>query len=435
MNSRFKKSRLANEMYSWAKDLFPICRSITGPGVRATLNYIKDIVPGLNIFSVPTGTQLFDWEVPNEWSIQDAYIIGPDGNKFADFKKNNLHIVGYSVPVNKSVSLEDLQGHIFSIPDLPGAIPYVTSYYQKNWGFCITHNERTTLKRGKYQVFIDSSLMPGNLNYGEVVIGEEGKEEVLLSTYICHPSLANNELSGPIVMIALALWLQELGDTRCRYRIVFVPETIGSIAYIHANLNRLKEKTIGGFIITCVGDELNYSFLESKFENTLFDKIGRHVLKYHTENNYKHYSFLDRGSDERQYSSVGVDVPMISLMRSKYGTFKEYHTSLDNLDFISPEGLYGGFEIHRKAIYLLENNFKYKIATVCEPKLDKRGLYPFISNSETQKEVEQMMNIIAYADGKIDLVTLAEKIHSDALTCIPIIEKLNKVGLLTINYE
>ena len=416
--------KIGEDLYKWATELFPINRSITGEGVRETLKYIKNLIPDLKINSISSGDKVFDWIIPDEWNVKDAYIESPEGTKIADFKKNNLHLMGYSIPVNRVMSLTELQSHLYSINEVPDAIPYVTSYYNRNWGFCISHNDRKKLPDGNYKVFIDSTLTKGKLNYGEIIIPGKSRKEVLISTYICHPSMANNEVSGIVVTTKLAKWLNEQNNTQYTYRIVFVPETIGSIAYIHRNCSIMKRNVIGGFVVTCVGDNNNYSILNSKYENTLFDKIGNNVIKYYTKNNFNRYSFLDRGSDERQYSSVGVDIPIISLMRTKYGEYNEYHTSLDNLNFISPQGLYGGFEIHKKAIILLENNFIYKVVLPCEPQLGKKGLYPLVSTRETQKQVETMMNFIAYADGKTDLVTIANRINVDALECIEIINSL-----------
>jgi aminopeptidase-like protein len=336
-----------NEIYNFLKKIFPICRSITGDGNRETLKLIQKAIP-LKIHEVPTGYQAYDWEVPLEWNIKDAYIVDPEGNRIADFKKNNLHVMGYSVPVDKKVSLEELSKHLYSIPDKPDAIPYVTSYYEPKWGFCLTHNERRRLKRGTYRVHIDSSLENGSLSYGELIIPGKSKKEIFLTTYICHPSMANNESSGPSVTTFLAKWILEK-ERKYTYRIVFSPETIGAIVYISKNYDALRKNVIAGFNITCVGDNNNYSFLPSRMSNTLADKVARHVLDNFVDN-YDEYSFLSKGSDERQYCHPKVDLPLVSVMRSKYGTFSEYHTSLDNLDFVSPAGLQGGFEVNKRCL-------------------------------------------------------------------------------------
>ncbi|NQU35020.1 MAG: DUF4910 domain-containing protein [Bacteroidetes bacterium] len=421
---------IGNILYKWASDLFPINRSITGQGVRDTLLYLQNIVPELEIKSIPSGTRVFDWNIPKEWNISDAYIIDPKGNKIAEFKKNNLHIMGYSVPIDRTISFNELNKHLYSLKELPTAIPYVTSYYKEDWGFCLSQNERDALTDGDYHVFIDSTIEMGVLNYGELILPGLSQKEILISTYICHPSMANNELSGPVVTLGLINWLKDVNNRKYTYRFVFIPETIGSITYISINYNLLKERVLGGFVVTCVGDDNNYSLLESKFQDSIFDKIGKHVLKHHTNNKYKTYSFLKRGSDERQYSSVGVDLPIISLMRSKYYEYDEYHTSLDNMEYISPNGLSGGYTIHRKAIEILENNETYKINTICEPQLGKRGLYPLQSTKDTQEQVELMMNIIAYSDGEMDLLSIADKVDGDFFICKTIADKLINSSLM-----
>ena len=296
--------KVGKKMHQWATDLFPICRSITGPGVRDTLEYLKKILPSLELHSVPSGSEAMDWVVPDEWHIRDAWISNEHGEKVVDFKKNNLHVLGYSEPVNLLIELSDLQDHLYSLPDQPDAIPYVTSYYKRRWGFCLSHHQREQLQPGKYRVVIDSEIYPGVLNYGELVLPGESKEEVFLSTYVCHPSMANNELSGPVVTAALAQWLTQLPSLKYTYRIVFIPETIGSLVYLSHNLNWLKKHVIAGFNITCVGDERTYSYLPSRAGDTLSDKVAQHVL-YHTDPDFISYTWLDRGSDERQYCAPG----------------------------------------------------------------------------------------------------------------------------------
>ena len=417
-------------MYRRAEELFPINRSLSGPGVRQTLSYLKDIIPELNIGSIASGTRAFDWTVPKEWFIEDAYIITPSGEKICHFEECNLHLMGYSTPQEKTLSLDALQEHLFSIPSMPDAIPYVTSYYKDNWGFCLAHNQRTKLREGDYKVVIKSKLFDGELNYGEIVFPGKSSKEVLLSTYICHPSMANNELSGPVVTIALAEAIKKMKEREYTYRILFLPETIGSIAYISEHLEHLKQNLNAGFIVTCVGDERDYSYLNSRQENSLADKVAIHTLKHHTEK-YTHYSFLERGSDERQFCSPGVDLPVCSIMRSKYGTFPEYHTSLDNLSLISPNGLAGSYRALLSAIEILEYNWVYKVTTQCEPQLGKRGLYPNTSDMQQDySQVRKMTNLLAYADGTRDLIDLADKINESALDLIPIINKLLQAKLI-----
>ncbi|MBI87332.1 MAG: aminopeptidase [Candidatus Marinimicrobia bacterium] len=415
-------------MFEFIEDLFPICRSITGPGQRETLNYIKNILPELNIYEVKSGTKVFDWTIPNEWIIRKAYVEDEKGNRIIDFKNNNLHLVGYSIPVDKWLSLEELKEHLHYIPEQPNAIPYVTSYYKKQWGFCITYEQLKQLKSGKYYVHIDSDLKPGKLNYGELILPGRNSKEVFISTYICHPSMANNELSGPAVTTFIAKWLEKQ-DRNFTYRIIYIPETIGSITYLSYNLKDMKKNIIAGFNVTCVGDDNNYSFLPSIQDNTLADRISRHVLK-HLNIKYTEYSFLERGSDERQYCSPGVDLPVVSLMRSKYGTYPEYHTSLDNLDFISPTGLKGSYDLLKKCIQCIEMNISYMTTVICEPQLSSKELYPTTSKRGIGKDVQLILNILAYSNGNRSLLEIAEKFNLPIWKILPIVDILVDKKLL-----
>ncbi len=423
---------IGKQMYGWAVDLFGVNRSITGDGVRETLAYFSNLIPDLTTKSIASGTKVFDWTIPDEWSINSAYIEDEHGNRIIDFNDNNLHVVGYSIPVDRFIDLEELKEHLHSIPDQPDAIPYVTSYYSRTWGFCMSHKQKSSLKPGKYKVSIDSKIYPGFLNYGELIIPGETKEEVLISTYICHPSMANNELSGPVVTTALSQWLLSLEKRKYTYRIIFIPETIGSIAYLSMNIKHMKNYTVAGFVVTCIGDNLSYSFMPSKKGNTLADRAALHTLKNNVKN-FTQYSFLERGSDERQYCSPGVDLPVCSIMRSKYGTYPQYHTSLDDLSFINPEGLKGGLDIIKKTLQAIELNNYYLNLSICEPQLGKRGLYPNTSTKDTFSETRRMMNLLAYADGKIDLIDLANKIDEDINNLYPLVDNLLSSKLLKKN--
>lgn len=395
------------DMHELMRKLWPICRSISGQGVRDSLAIMARELPELKFHEIASGTQCFDWKVPNEWNIRDAYIVAPDGTKICEFKKNNLHVMGYSIPVNTELELEDLQPHLYSLPQLPNAIPYVTSYYKERWGICISQTERDGLKPGRYKILIDSTLELGVLNYADLVLPGESKEEILLSTYICHPSMANNELSGPTVAIALAKWLKAIPRRRYTYRFVFIPETIGSIIYLSRNLEYLKQHTIAGFMISCVGDDRTYGFMPSRQGNSLADRTAQHALKHHAVN-FDSYSFLMRGSDERQYCSPGVDLPIASLFRSKYNTYPEYHTSLDDMTFATPTGLLGGLQSFQRAIQSIEANHKYKALILCQPNLGSRGLYPTLSTHDTFNKVFGLINVFAYADGERDLLAIAD---------------------------
>jgi aminopeptidase-like protein len=387
-------------------------------------------VPNLTIHEVPTGTECFDWKVPNEWNVKDAYIIDPNGCKIANFKENNLHLVSYSTPVNQIMSLKELQGHLHSLSDMPGAISYVTSYYELRWGFCLSHNQRMKLIEGDYKVVIDSTLEPGHLTYGEILIPGKSADEVFLSTYICHPSMANNELSGPVVATYLAKWIESVPNREKSYRIVFIPETIGSILYISKNLKKLKGSTIAGFNLTCIGDDRTWSFVPSRGGNTLADKLSIHVLNNLTNGSFDKYSRVKRGSDLRQYCSPGVDFPMVSLMRSKYGTYPEYHTSFDNLDLVTKEGLFDGYMAHRICLEILEKNDFYKVTNYCEPFLGKRGLYPTLGVRKHDVETSYLKNVIAFCDGKHDLVDIAELLGIPVWKIFNSIDRLYENGLI-----
>jgi aminopeptidase-like protein len=368
--------------------------------------------------------------VPNEWNIREAWIKDESGNRIVDFANHNLHVMGYSEPIDQEMELEDLQEHLYSLPNQPDFIPYVTSYYKERWGFCLTHTQRQQLKSGKYHVYIDSTLAPGHLNYGELVLPGESADEILISTYICHPSMANNELSGPVVASAIAQWLQSSSTKhRYTYRILFLAETIGSIIYLSRHAEHLEKHLKAGFVLTCVGDERDTSYLPSRMGNTLADRVALHVLEKYTER-FTRYSFLDRGSDERQYCSPNVDLPVASIMRSKYGKYPEYHTSGDDLSLITPSGLYGALRLHAAAISILERNETYRVTVTGEPQLGKRGLYPTISTKESSAQVRDMMNIIAYCDGKTDVLQLAERINLSALRVLELMQPLINAGLL-----
>lgn len=422
---------IGHEIHSFAKELWGINRSITGEGVRNTLAKIKNHLPRLSVHSVPSGTSVFDWVVPKEWRVTDAYLVNPSGKKICDFKENNLHLVGYSIPVHKQLSLNELQKHLYSLPDQPTAIPYITSYYKSRWGFCISHNDRLQLQEGEYEVVINSELFDGELNYGELLIEGQTDKEVFLSTYICHPSMANNELSGPTVMTFLAKWLTQLPKRKYSYRIVFIPETIGSITYLSKNYLIMKEKTVAGFNVSCVGDDRNYSYLPSRRENTISDHVAKHVLQW-VYPDFSVYTWGDRGSDERHYCAPGINLPIASIMRTKYGIYPEYHTSLDNLeDVVTPKGLNGGYEALRLALELIERNETLKVSVLCEPQMGKRGLYPTLSTKKSGAEVRLMMNLISWCDGEHTLIEIAEKLNVPAWDLYELVEKLKSHDLIS----
>lgn len=420
---------ISNNMYSLVKELFPICRSITGDGVRKTLRIIQREIPELKIFEVPTGTKVFDWIVPKEWNIKGGYIETLEGKKVIDFADTNLHVMGYSLPIDKIVSREELLEMCYTIPEQPDYIPYVTSYYKERSGFCLSEKQKQALTEDTYHVVIDSTLENGSLTYGELLIPGNSKDEIFLSTYVCHPSMANNELSGPAVAVELAKYILANKDRRYSYRIIFIPETIGSITYLSKNLDYMQKHVIAGYNISCVGDDRTYSYVESPYADTLADRVAQNVLNFHYPE-YKRYSFLHRGSDERQYCSPLVHLPLCAICRSKYEEYPEYHTSADNLNLVSPNGLYGAFEVYRKCIDLLENNYMYIVTTPCEPQLGKRGLYPTLSRRGSINETRSMTAFIAYADGKHDLVDISNRINVPIDRLLPIIKKLLDNGLI-----
>jgi aminopeptidase-like protein len=418
------------DMHQWATDLFPICRSLTGDGVRSTLRYLQQLLPSLKTFEIPSGTCAFDWEVPREWVIRDAYIADVDGNRLVDFNTNNLHIVGYSTSVDAVLSKAELDEHLYSLPELPHAIPYVTSYYRETWGFCLTHDQRAQLGDGPFRVLIDSEHKVGSLTYGELVIPGDTSDEILLSTYVCHPSMANNELSGPVVTTALARWILGLEDRHYTYRIVMVPETIGSVVYLSLHLRHLQEHLKAGWVLTCIGDDRAYSYLPSASGATFADRVSKKVISK-SNHRFDEYSFLDRGSDERQYCSPGVDLPVVSLMRSKYGTYPEYHTSLDDLSFVTPSGLQGGLDMMKAVVNELESIPRWRSTVLGEPQMGKRGLYPTTSTSTSGHEVYDMMNVLAFCDGNHDTEELASICTISVSKVEEIVNKLFAAGVLS----
>ena len=397
------------DLIKFCKDLYKIPRSLTGKGVVETLEYIQGIIP-INIKQVKSGSKAFDWTVPPEWNIRDGYVIElSTGKKVIDFKSHNLHVIGYSEPINDIVSFEELEKNLYYLKDQPNAIPYITSYYSKRWGFCLSFNDFQRLDTAsEFRVFIDSEYKEdGNLTYGELIIKGEVEEEIFFSSYVCHPQMVNNELSGPSVLTGIAESLLKK-DNYYSYRFVLIPETIGSIVYISEKLDILKKNVIGGYNISCVGDERSWGLIPSRYGNNLSDRIGEYILKKHYPDFIK-YSWLDRGSDERQYCSPGVDLPISSITRSKFGEYPEYHTSLDNFDVVTEKGLNDSLLLYLKCLDIFEKNRFYpKVKVFCEPQLGKRGLYPNISTKESGNIVRNMMNFISYCDGSNSILEISE---------------------------
>lgn len=394
---------IGKEMYSLMKRLYPICRSITGDGVRETLDIIKQIIP-IDIKNVPTDTKVFDWVVPKEWNIKDAYIKNSKGEKIVDFRKSNLHVLNYSIPVSKKMNLEELKRHLFTLPEHPDWIPYRTSYYKENWGFCITYNQFKKLREDKYHVVIDSKLEKGHLNYGELYLKGKIKDEVLISTYLCHPSLCNDNLSGVALTTYLALLLKNM-DLKCSYRFLFIPETIGSITWLSRNEDKVSNIK-HGLVVTCVGDRGNLTYKKSREGSATIDKIVEKVL-IDSGDKYKIIDFFPLGSDERQFSSPGFNLPVGSLMRTFYYEFPEYHTSADNLDFMSPKHLADSLEKYMKIMYIIENNSKYiNLNPKCEPQLGRRGLYNMIGGKKAV-DLSAILWVLNLSDGANSLLDIS----------------------------
>nr|AIF11891.1 aminopeptidase domain-containing protein [uncultured marine thaumarchaeote KM3_53_H02] len=415
-----KISEIGTEMYDMMVKLYPICRSITGDGVRKTLDIISEQVP-LEKHEILTGTEVFDWTIPKEWNIRDAYVKKSNGKKIIDFQKSNLHVLNYSVPVHNTVSLSELKDHLFTLPDQPALIPYRTSYYYENWGFCITHKQFLQLEEDEYEVVIDSTLEDGSLSYGEYFIKGESEDEVLLSCYTCHPSMCNDNLSGVVLLTFLAKHLKNL-SLKYSYRFLFIPETIGAIAWMCRNEHNLK-KIKHGLVVTCVGDPGILSYKKSRKGNAEIDLTVIDVLK-NSGDDYKIVDYKPIGSDERQFCSPGFNLPVGSLQRTIAPDFPEYHTSADNTNFVQPKYLADSFSKYFKVILKLEDNFgkfhskNYEeelpeidnkndqvflnLNPKCEPKLDKTGIYRKIGG-ERDNDSLTILWVLNFSDGKHSL--------------------------------
>ncbi len=400
-------SEVGKGMYGLMSDLFPICRSITGNGVRETLNIIKKHIP-LTVHEIPTDTRVFDWSVPKEWNIRDAYIKNSKGEKIIDFQKNNLHLLNYSIPVRKKVSLKELNEHLFTLPEYPEWIPYRTSYYKENWGFCISHNQLINLKEDEYEVVIDSSLKHGHLTYGEYYIKGKSDDEILISSHVCHPSLCNDNLSGTVLAVFLAKHLTQ-SSLKYSYRFLFIPGSIGSITWLALNESGI-ERIKHGLVAACVGDSGKFTYKKSRKGNAEIDKTVINVLK-NSGNDFEITDFIPFGYDERQYCSPGFNLPVGCLMRTPHGRYAQYHTSADDLDFVQPESLEGSFSIYLSVLDVLENNRKYiNQNPKCEPQLGKRGLYQAVGgqNNGRLKELA-MLWVLNLSDGNNTLLDISDR--------------------------
>ncbi len=416
--------------------LFKICRSITGNGITLSLQIIKKQFPNLKIKKIKCGTKVFDWKIPPEWNVYDAYVLDNKQKKIIDFKKNNLHLVNFSIPIKKRIKKKELLKKIFSLKKQPQAIPYVTSYYKKNWGFCVADNfKKKIIEKYNDSSFFDIRIdtefnQKGNLKYGEYFIKGKKNKEILISTYLCHPSMANNELSGPIVVMSLIDFFK---NKKLNYgiRFVIIPETIGAISYIYKNLKQLQNNVLCGFNITCVGDSRTYTFIKSKYEDSPSDYSIEKILK-NKNLNYVKQSFLKRGSDERQYNSVGVDLGITTFSRSKFHEFPEYHTSLDNFNFVSVKALEQSFNIMKESIELIQSTIYPKTKVICEPFLTKRNLYPEVNikGRKFKNKTKLILDFLQYSDGKTDITKISKKIKCKYNEAKEIYNYLTKIKLV-----
>jgi aminopeptidase-like protein len=406
LKSSVDGTEVGRDMYKLIAELYPICRSITGNGFRQTIEILRRFIP-LYIHEVPSGTKVFDWAVPKEWNIKDAYIKNSKGERVVDFLKSNLHVLNYSIPVKKIIPLRELREHLFTLPDHPDWIPYRTSYYEENWGFCLSHNQLMEMKDEDYEVCIDSSLEDGHLTYGEYYIKGEKTDEVLFSCHACHPSLCNDNLSGVALTTFLAKYLSSL-SLRYSYRFLFIPGTIGSIAWLcinEAGVSRIKH----GLVVACVGDSGRLTYKKSRREDAEIDKAVTCVLK-HSGEDHEIKGFSPYGYDERQFCSPGFNLPVGSLTRTPHGHFPQYHTSADDLNFVEPEHLADSLSKCLSVVHILENNRRYLNQNQkCEPQLGRRGLYRTLGGVNEATNELAMLWVLNLSDGHHTLLDISER--------------------------
>jgi aminopeptidase-like protein len=427
--NRKSSEHIGEELHDFAAELYPICRSITGDGVRHTLSRIQNHIP-LHISEVPSGTPAFDWTVPKEWNVRDAFIKGPGKSKIVDFQRSNLHLLNYSVPVRETMQLTELKPHLFTLPQHPDWIPYRTSYYEESWGFCLSHAQMQALEDGEYEVCIDSSLEDGKLTYGECHVPGRTTDEVLFSCHICHPSLANDNLSGVDVATMLARLLSEY-DLRYSYRFLFIPGTIGAITWLSKNRD-IAARIRHGLVLTCLGDSAGFHYKKSRRGNAIVDQAVSHALEHCGEAS-EILEFSPYGYDERQYCSPGFDLPVGCLMRSVWGTFPEYHTSADNLDFIRPAQLAGSLRLCATIVDIIENNAYYCSRNpYCEPQLGRRNLYRSTGGDEVGMEISARLWVLNFSDGRHSLLDIAQRSKLPFAFIRDAAELLNREGLLSV---
>jgi aminopeptidase-like protein len=428
----FDKKKAGNKIISLIERLYPICRSITGDGVRETLSIISDFIP-LNISEVSSGLKVNDWEVPLEWNIKDAWIKNSKGEKIIRFSDSNLHVLNYSEPINKKLTLSELKEHLFTLPEHPDWIPYRTSYYERNWGFCMSYNQYLTLEDGEYQVNIDSTIEPGHLTYGEYLLKGETEEEVLISSHVCHPSLCNDNLSGIAVAVSIFNYLKQQ-KLHYSYRFLFIPATIGSITWLSRNEDKL-DKIKHGLVLTLLGDRGKFNYKKSRRGNTEIDQTVENILR-NKSHEYNILDFSPYGYDERQFCSPGYNLPVGRISRTPHAQYPEYHTSADNLDFVKEDKLADSLEMLLNVFSVLENNATYlNLKPKGEPQLGKRGLFRGISGQSKMKNYQMaLLWVLNLSDGNNSLLDISDKSQldfneikfaADALENVELIKKLN----------
>ncbi|TMN41950.1 DUF4910 domain-containing protein [Pseudoalteromonas sp. S2755] len=416
-------------------ELFPILRSITGPGLRQSYGIFGRYMP-LERLSIPSGTALFDWQVPQEWHCDEAYLLGPDGERVADMHRLNLEVVNYSEPVDITLSLEELQSHLYSLPELPEAVPYVTSYYKKRWGFCVSQSRREQLKPGQYRAVIKSRFVDGHLDLAQTVLEGQSDQEVLLSSYLCHPSMANNELSGPLVLLGLYHRIKQWPNRRYTYRFMLHPETIGSLGVLHLMQGHFRQHLVSGLVLNCLGgDPQELVFKHSRNDNGLLDKLLYHLSEQGHGHSNIPFSPLS-GSDERQYNAPGFQFPVCCVSRSFHTGYKEYHTSLDNKDYMGIKPLLDSIDKLEKIFLAFEQSARFENThPYGEPNLGNRGLYPtlsFFSEERTRQldELNHIKMLLCYSDGEHDTIDIAEKYSQSVTEFAGAINKLEAHALL-----
>jgi aminopeptidase-like protein len=423
---------VGRELHSFASGLYPICRSITGQGIRQTLTRIQNRIP-LQISEVPTGTPVFDWTVPKEWNIRDAYIKDARGTRVVDFQQCNLHVLNYAIPVHATMPLSALKPHLFTIPERPDWIPYRTSYYKEDWGFCLSHNQLLGMADGEYEVCIDSTLEDGQLTYGECYLPGRSKDEVLISCHACHPSLANDNLSGLAIATTLAELLS-VRELRYSYRFLFIPGTIGAITWLARNQESAAQIR-HGLVLTGIGDASGFHYKKSRRGSADIDRAVAHILR-HDGGPFEVLEFSPYGYDERQYCSPGFNLPVGCLMRSMWGTFPEYHTSADNLDFIKPSQLARSLRVCAGVLDLLESNRRYRnLSPNCEPQLGKRNLYRSTGGENIGAEINARLWVLNLSDGEHSLLDIAERSSVSFSEICEAAELLHQSGLLSVDCE